>query len=105
MTTPPAGPRLVDLPRAESKNSRGQANGWVVSLWKDWENILSHPPKQVYLNCCRAGEQKGPHLHKTRSGTFVPLTGALLFVAKFEGRYVEFLVEPKDGAAMKAVEI
>lgn len=100
-----AAPRLIELPRTESVNARGQANGWVVSFWKDWENFLRYPPRQVYVNCCRAGEQKGPHLHKTRSGTFIPLNGRLLFVARHEGKYIEFLIEPQDGRNMKAVEI
>lgn len=98
-------PRCIELPRIDTRNLKGKINGWVVSLWKDWENFLRYSPKQVYVNCCRVGETKGPHLHKVRSGSFITLTGKLLFVAKHKDRYLEFLVEPKDGHGMKLVEI
>ncbi len=98
--------RVFDAPKYFSKNHQGAVNGFVVSLYKDWEKQFAAEPKQVYLNCCLPGEQKGPHLHMRRWDYFTTIRGAARFVIKYgPGDYEEIDVVVNDGAGIKVVEV
>ena len=98
--------RVFDAQRADSKNDRGQVNGYVLSLYKDWEGQFQAEPKQVYLNVCNPGEQKGPHLHMHRWDYFATLKGAIRYVIKYgPGDYEEIDVRVEAGKGAKIVEV
>jgi dTDP-4-dehydrorhamnose 3,5-epimerase len=98
--------RVIETHRQQSKNQKGEINGYVVSLYKDWEKLFQAEPRQVYLNCCLPGEQKGPHLHMKRWDYFTTIRGAARFVLKYgPGDYEEINVAVKDGLGVKIVEV
>ena len=98
--------RVIEAQRNYSRNHKGEINGYVVSLYKDWERLLQAEPRQVYLNCCFVGEQKGPHLHMKRWDYFTTIRGAVRFVVKYgPGDYEEVDVIVKDGLGIKIVEV
>lgn len=98
--------RVIETQRHQSKNHRGDVNGFVVSLYKDWEKYFQAEPKQVYLNCCHVGEKKGPHLHMRRWDYFTTITGSARFVLKYgPGDYEEIDVVTRDGHGIKIVEV
>ncbi len=98
--------RVIDAPRIVSKNKQGQPNGYVVSLYKDWEAIFKAEPKQVYLNITAPGEKKGPHLHMHRWDYFTTIRGSARFVVKYgPGDYEQIDVHVRDGEGVKIVEV
>ena len=98
--------RTIETQRHRSRNEQGEINGYVVSLYKDWEKLFRAEPKQVYLNCCLPGERKGPHLHMKRWDYFAVIRGAARFVLKYGlGDYEEIDVIAQDGLGIKIVEV
>ena len=98
--------RVIEAPRIDSRNIRGDVNGYVVSLYKDWEKEFQVEPKQVYLNVCRSGERKGPHLHMKRWDYFATVRGSVRFVTRYgAGDYEEIDVHADDGSGIKIVEV
>lgn len=99
--------RTIDAQRAASKNERGAVNGFVVSLYKDWEGLFQAEPKQVYLNICLPGEHKGPHLHMNRWDYFATIRGSVRLVIKYgPGDYEEVDVHVGPGGeGIKIVEV
>jgi len=68
----------------------GHVNGTLISVWKDWENIIKVHPKMVYVTTVNPGEIKGPHLHKIRHSYFVCIKGKVVFIIKEKnGNYIE----------------
>ena len=98
--------RVIEAPRYDSKNDHGERNGYVVSLYKDWESLFRAEPKQVYLNVCFPHERKGPHLHMRRWDYFATIRGSLRYVVKYEaGDYEEIDVHVDNGSGVKIVEV
>jgi dTDP-4-dehydrorhamnose 3,5-epimerase len=98
--------RTIETQRHHSRNDKGEINGYVVSLYKDWEKLFRAEPKQVYLNCCLPGERKGPHLHMKRWDYFTAIRGATRFVLKYgPGDYEEIDVSVQDGLGIRIVEV
>lgn len=98
--------RVIEAIRNESKNDNKQTNGYVISLYKDWEKIFKAEPKQVYLNICFPGEWKGPHLHMNRWDYFTTIRGSMRFVIKYGPHdYEEIDVSSDNGAGIKIVEV
>ena len=98
--------RVFDAQRADSKNESGAVNGYVLSLYKDWEGLFKAEPKQVYLNVCHPGEKKGPHLHMHRWDYFTTLRGSVRYILKYgPGDYEEIVVDAAQGHGVKVVEV
>ncbi len=38
----------------------------LMPLWKDYDSLPAMTPRYVYYATCRAGEEKGPYLHRKR---------------------------------------
>lgn len=67
-----------------------QINGSLTVIWRDWDNIVEHPPKMVYVSSVNTGEIKGPHLHTKRNSYFICIQGKVVFIVKDElGEYKE----------------
>lgn len=67
-----------------------QINGSLMVVWRDWDDIVEHSPKMVYVSSVNPGEIKGPHLHKKRNSYFVCIHGKVVFIVKDElGKYKE----------------
>lgn len=98
--------RVIETARHESKNGRGEVNGYVVSFYKDWEGLFRAEPRQVYLNICFPGELKGPHLHMKRWDYFATIRGSMRYVVRYgAGDYEEIDVSADNAAGVKIVEI
>lgn len=87
--------QVIPLQKIFSKNKyTKENNGYIIPLWKDWENILYKEPKQMYLNVCFPGEVKGPHLHKVRCQQYACIKGTGLIVVKYGPKdYEEIYVD------------
>ena len=55
-------------------------NGELTIIWRDWDNIITSPPKMIYVNYINPGEIKGPHLHKNRTTYFSCIHGSIVLV-------------------------
>ena len=55
-------------------------NGELTIIWRDWDNIITNPPKMIYVNYVNPGEIKGPHLHKNRTTYFSCIHGSIVLV-------------------------
>lgn len=98
--------RVLETKKIVSRNKAGEPNGYIVSLYKDWEQEFKAEPKQVYLNICHPGEAKGPHLHMHRWDYFTLIRGSMRFVIKYgPGDYEEVDVHVRDGAGVRIVEV
>jgi len=65
-------------------------NGSLTVIWRDWDKILKHSPKMVYVSSVEPGEIKGPHIHTKRNSYFTCIHGKVLFVLKkSDGSYIE----------------
>ena len=45
-------------------------NGSLTVIWRDWDHLLYHEPKMVYVSSVLPGEVKGPHVHTKRNSYF-----------------------------------
>jgi len=81
----------INLEKHETKNTVDQhVNGSLTVIWRDWDNIIKHEPKMVYVSSVNPGEIKGPHTHTKRNGYFVCIYGKVLFIIQNEdGTYTE----------------
>ena len=65
-------------------------NGELTIIWRDWDNIITNPPKMIYVNYVNPGEIKGPHLHKNRTTYFSCIHGSIVLVIQDnDGRFHE----------------
>ena len=55
-------------------------NGELTIIWRDWDNIITNPPKMIYVNYINPREIKGPHLHKNRTTYFSCIHGSIVLV-------------------------
>ena len=75
----------INLEKHETKNTVDQhVNGSLTVIWRDWDNIIKHEPKMVYVSSVNPGEIKGPHTHTKRNGYFVCIHGKVLFIYKIK---------------------
>ncbi|MDZ4820241.1 MAG: WxcM-like domain-containing protein [Planctomycetota bacterium] len=97
---------VIDTQKSISRNHIGEVNGYVISLYKDWEKLFEAEPKQVYLNVCFPGQSKGPHLHMRRWDFFATIRGSMRFVVKYGPKdYEEIEVSAADGIGVKVVVV
>ena len=65
-------------------------NGSLTVVWRDWDQIISHEPKMVYVSSVFPGEIKGPHIHTKRNSYFSCIHGNVIFIVKDkQGNYHE----------------
>jgi len=65
-------------------------NGSLTVIWRDWDAIIKHVPKMIYVTSVNPEESKGPHLHLKRNSYFVCIEGKVEFIIKNEnGKYLE----------------
>ena len=70
-------------------------NGSLTVVWRDWDSIIKHHPKMVYVSSVNPNEIKGPHLHTKRNSYFTCMHGKVIFIMQKEnGSYEE--VESSD---------
>ena len=70
-----------DLEKHQTKDTiDSHINGELTIIWRDWDNIITNPPKMIYVNYINPGEIKGPHLHKNRTTYFSCIHGTLVLV-------------------------
>ena len=75
-------------------------NGSLTVIWRDWDHILPHDPKMIYVSSVKPGEIKGPHLHTKRNSYFVCIHGKVVFIIKdISGKYRE-IVSSEDEPVM-----
>lgn len=65
-------------------------NGSLTVIWRDWDEIIKHHPKMIYVSSVNGGEIKGPHLHTKRNSYFTCIRGKVIFIIKEKnGEYLE----------------
>ena len=70
-----------DLEKHQTKDTiDSHINGELTIIWRDWDNIITSPPKMIYVNYINPGEIKGPHLHKNRTTYFSCIHGSIVLV-------------------------
>ena len=57
-------------------------NGSLTVIWRDWDHLLRHEPKMVYVSSVLPGEIKGPHVHTKRNSYFSCIHGSVVFIVK-----------------------
>ena len=67
-------------------------NGSLTVIWRDWDNIINHNLKMIYVSSVNEGEIKGPHIHTKRNSYFVCIHGKVVFIIKNnDGTYKEII--------------
>ena len=70
-----------DLEKHQTKDTTdSHINGELTIIWRDWDKIITNPPKMIYVNYINPGEIKGPHLHKNRTTYFSCIHGTIVLV-------------------------
>ena len=65
-------------------------NGFLIPVWRNWDETISVKPEMVYITSINPGERKGPHLHIIRHSYYVCIKGKVVFIAKEDsGNYLE----------------
>ena len=80
-----------DLEKHQTKDTTdSHINGELTIIWRDWDNIITNPPKMIYVNYINPREIKGPHLHKNRTTYFSCIHGSIVLVIQDnDGRFHE----------------
>ena len=89
---------IINLEKHDTKStSDSHINGSLTVIWRDWDNLIKHEPKMVYVSSVNPGEIKGPHLHTKRNSYFVCIHGKVLFVIKDnQGNYQEIISSEEE---------
>ena len=70
-----------DLEKHQTKDTTdSHINGELTIIWRDWDNIITNPPKMIYVNYINPREIKGPHIHKNRTTYFSCIHGSIILV-------------------------
>ena len=82
---------VLDLEKHQTIDTTdSHINGELTIIWRDWDNIITSPPKMIYVNYINPGEIKGPHLHKNRTTYFSCIHGSIvLIIQDNDGRFHE----------------
>lgn len=97
--------KIIEEKKYVSRDAKGDPNGFVISLWKDWEKFFKADPKQIYLNICAFKQVKGPHLHRNRWDYFVAIRGRIRFIVQWGKEYEEVEVDADRDPCFKIVEV
>ena len=70
-----------DLEKHQTKDTTdSHINGELTIIWRDWDKIITNPPKMIYVNYINPREIKGPHIHKNRTTYFSCIHGSIVLV-------------------------
>ena len=70
-----------DLEKHQTKDTTdSHINGELTIIWRDWDKIITNPPKMIYVNYINPREIKGPHIHKNRTTYFSCIHGTIVLV-------------------------
>lgn len=65
-------------------------NGSLSVIWRDWDNLVTHEPKMIYVSSVNPNQVKGPHIHTKRTSYFTCIHGKVVFIIKEpSGNYLE----------------
>ena len=102
-----------DLEKHQTKDTTdSHINGELTIIWRDWDNIITSPPKMIYVNYINPREIKGPHIHKNRTTYFSCIHGSIVLVIQDDdGKFHEVkadserptLVSVRNGVAAAIV--
>ena len=83
--------RSIKLEKHDTKDIEDEhVNGSLTVIWRDWDDLIKHVPKMIYITSVNPDESKGPHLHLKRNSYFVCIEGKVEFIIKNEnGKYLE----------------
>jgi dTDP-4-dehydrorhamnose 3,5-epimerase-like enzyme len=73
--------------RVVTYDHAGQANGWLVELYKDG------PKTTAYLTAASPGAFKGYHLHRVRAARYVCVRGRMKIILYVDGNREEHLLD------------
>ena len=74
---------VIKLEKHPTKDiSDNHVNGELTVIWRDWDKIISHEPKMMYVSSVFPGQIKGPHIHTKRNSYFSCVHGNVTFVVK-----------------------
>ena len=60
--------KLIKLEKFDTRDVTDKhVNGTLSLIWRDWDEIIKHTPKMVYVTSINPNETKGPHLHSKRN--------------------------------------
>ena len=101
---------LIKLEKFDTRDVKDKhVNGTLSLIWRDWDKIIKHTPKMVYVTSINPKETKGPHLHTKRNSYFSCIHGKVIFIIKNENdEFIEIelnsdepqlLFIPKDTAS------
>ena len=94
---------VINLEKYETKDvKKGHVNGALTVIWRDWDKIIQHEPKMVYVSTVNPGETKGPHLHKKRTSYFSCIHGKVIFIIRDnDGKYFEIETTAEEPLLLK----
>ena len=94
---------VINLEKHETKDvKKGHVNGALTVIWRDWDKIIQHEPKMVYVSTVNPGETKGPHLHKKRTSYFSCIHGKVIFIIRDnDGKYFEIETTAEEPLLVK----
>jgi len=94
---------VINLEKHETKDvKKGHVNGALTVIWRDWDKIIQHEPKMVYVSTVNPGETKGPHLHKQRTSYFSCIHGKVIFIIRDnDGKYFEIETTAEEPLLVK----
>jgi len=94
---------VINLEKYETKDvKKGHVNGALTVIWRDWDKIIQHEPKMVYVSTVNPGETKGPHLHKKRTSYFSCIHGKVIFIIRDnDGKYFEIETTAEEPLLVK----
>ena len=82
---------VIKLEKHPTKDiSDNHVNGELTVIWRDWDKIISHEPKMMYISSVFPNQVKGPHIHTKRNSYFSCIHGSVIFIVKDQnGKYHE----------------
>ena len=63
---------LIKLEKFDTRDVKDKhVNGTLSLIWRDWDKIIKHTPKMVYVTSINPKETKGHPAHVTRRDTLI----------------------------------
>ena len=90
---------IIKLEKHDTKDIiDNHVNGSLTVIWRDYDNLIKHNPKMVYVSSVNKGETKGPHIHTKRNSYFTCIQGKVIFILKnSNGTYSEIESSSENG--------
>lgn len=90
--------KLIKLEKFDTRDVTDKhVNGTLSLIWRDWDEIIKHAPKMVYVTSINPNETKGPHLHTKRNSYFSCIHGNVIFILKDQdNEFIEIELKADD---------